>query len=147
MMPYYLRSRAEGSPGCSWLPSAIGLADAHTTATSGGEAAMTLHPKVPTDMALAPVAAEIDSNLQRLRDKSAGDIQYELGLELDRPLFANTRDERAGQVLQMALRNVDRHGWEGAITDDDSRLHLTGGSVTLDLGLGAAVMGYIEGGT
>jgi hypothetical protein len=107
---------------------------------------MTLRPKVPTDMALAPVAAEIDINLQRLRDKSPGDIQFELELELDRPLFANTRDVRAAQVLRVALRNVDRHGWEGVITGDGCRLHLTGGSVTLDLGLGAAVMGYIETG-
>jgi hypothetical protein len=107
---------------------------------------MTIRPKVPTDMALAPVAAEIDINLQRLRDKSPGDIQYELGLELDRPLFVNTRDERAIQVLRVALRNVDPHGWKGVITGDGCRLHLTGGSVTLDLGLGAAVMGYIEAG-
>lgn len=107
---------------------------------------MTLRPRVPVDMALAPVAAEIDLNLQRLRDKTPGDIQYELGLELDRPLFANTRDERADHVLRLAFRNVDPHGWQGVITDDGCRLHLTGGSVTLDLGLGASVMGYIEAG-
>jgi hypothetical protein len=45
----------------------------------------------------------------------------------------------------MALRNVDRHGWEATITDDGCRLRLSGGSVTLDLGLGATVMRYIDG--
>jgi len=107
---------------------------------------MTLHPKTLTDMALAPVAAEIDLNLQRLRDKSPADIDYELGLALDRPLHENTREERADHVLLMALRNVERHGWQAAITEDGSRLHLSGGSVTLDLGLGDTVMRYIEGG-
>jgi hypothetical protein len=107
---------------------------------------MTLHPKTLTDMALAPVAAEIDLNLQRLRDKQPMDIDYELGLALDRPLLENTRQERADHVLRMALRNVERHGWEATITDDGCRLHLSGGSVTLDLGLGDTVMRYIEGG-
>lgn len=110
------------------------------------EVMMTLHPKTLTDMALAPVAAEIDLNLQRLRDKSPADIDYELGLALNRPLHENTRDERAEHVLQMALRNVERHGWEATITDDGCRLHLRGGSVTLDLGLGDTVMRYIHSG-
>jgi hypothetical protein len=109
---------------------------------------MTLHPKTLTDMALAPVAAEIDLNLQRLRDKTPADIDYELGLALDRPLLENTREERVDHVLRMALRNVERHGWEARITDDNCRLHLSGGSVTLDLGLGDTVMRYItRGGT
>jgi hypothetical protein len=107
---------------------------------------MTLRPRTPTDFTLAPVAVGIDLNLQRLRDLSRGDIDYELQLELDKPLFANTREERAAQVLRAAFRNVDAHGWGGEITDDGSRLHLTGGSVTIDLGLGAAVMEYIEKG-
>lgn len=107
---------------------------------------MTLHPKTLTDMALAPVAAEIDLNLQRFRDKDPADIDYELGLALDRPLLENTRDERADHVLRAALRNVERHGWDATITEDGCRLHLTGGSVTLDLGLGDTVMRYIDGG-
>lgn len=108
---------------------------------------MTIHPKAPADMALAPVAAEIDLNLQRLRDRTGSDINYELGLALDRPLMENTRDERAEYVLRAALRNVDRHGWNAKITDDGCRLHLSGGSVTLDLGLGDAVMQYIRSGS
>jgi len=104
---------------------------------------MTLRPKAPTDMVLAPVAAEIDLNLQRLRDRPTAEIAYELALELDRPLFENTRKERATHVLRVALRDVDLHGWQAEITDDGSRLHLSGGSVTLDLGLSTTVMSYI----
>ena len=107
---------------------------------------MTVLPKGPVDMALAPVAVEVDLNLQRLRDKPPMEIDYELGLQLDRPLLANTRAERAEHVLRAALRNVERHHWDGAITDDGCRLRLSGGSVTLDLGLGAAVMAYIDNG-
>lgn len=108
---------------------------------------MTLHPKTRSDMALAPVAAGIDLNLQRLRDKTPADIDYELGLVLDRPLVENTPRERAEHVLRAALRNVDCHGWEATITHDGSRLHLWGGSVTLDLGLGDTVTRYIHDGT
>jgi hypothetical protein len=107
---------------------------------------MALHPKVPKDIALAPVAAEIDLNLQRLRDKGLTELDRELQLELNGPPTPNTRGNRAAQVLRVALRDVDPHGWEGSITDDACRLHLAGGSVTLDLGLGASVMQYIESG-
>jgi hypothetical protein len=114
--------------------------------TYDNEVTMTLHPKTFTDMMLAPVAAEIDLNLQRLRDKTPVDVDYELGLVLDRPPLDGTRDERADFVLRAALRNVDCHGWEATITDDGCRLHLSGGSVSLDLGLGDTVMRYIDGG-
>jgi hypothetical protein len=107
---------------------------------------MTIRPKAPIDVALAPVAAEIDLNLQRLRDRAPSEIEYELQLELNRPLFANTYEERATHVVNVALRNVDLHGWHVAVTEDACRLHLSGGSVSLDLGLGATVMGYIESG-
>jgi hypothetical protein len=107
---------------------------------------MALLPKVLMDMALAPVAATIDLNLQALRDRQPSEINAELQLKLDRPPIPNNRDERAGHVLRAALRNVELHGWEGTITQDASRLHLTGGSVTLDLGLGASITRYIEAG-
>jgi|SRR5450759_1065293 hypothetical protein len=107
---------------------------------------MALLPKVPMDMALAPVAATIDLNLQALRDRQPSEINAELQLKLDRPPIPNNRDERTAHVLRAALRNVELHGWEGTITQDASRLHLTGGSVTLDLGLGASITRYIEAG-
>jgi hypothetical protein len=67
-------------------------------------------------------------------------------LALDRPPMDNTPEERAEFVLRAAVRNVDPHGWHATITDDACRLHLSGGSVTLDLGLGGAVMHYIKAG-
>jgi hypothetical protein len=97
-------------------------------------------------MALAPVAAEIDLNLQGLRDKGLTELNTELQLELNGPPMPNTRAERAAHVLRAAFRDVDLHGWQGSITEDACRLHLTGGSVTIDLGLGASIMRYIEAG-
>ena len=107
---------------------------------------MPLHPKAPKDLALAPLAAGIDLNLQRLRDKQPSEIAYELALELDtdeNPL--STPQERAERVLQVALRDVDLHHWDAAITGDFARLRLSGGSVSLDLGLSASILAYIRG--
>jgi hypothetical protein len=92
------------------------------------------------------VAAEIDLNLQRLRDGSPRDVVAELELELDRPAMGIARGERAELVLRQALRNLDLHGWTAAITDDGARIHLDGGSVSLDLGLSAAITSYIQDG-
>ena len=105
---------------------------------------MSLPPKVPRDLALAPVAAEVDLNLQRLRDIAPEEIQAQLDLELDRPEMRHTRDERAARVLHVALRNVNMHHWSAEITPDGARLRLAGGSVTLDLGLSATLLRYIE---
>lgn len=43
----------------------------------------TLLPKVPADLALAPVAAQIDDNLSRIRDISPSAIGVDLQLKLD----------------------------------------------------------------
>jgi len=105
------------------------------------------HPKSPTDLSLAPVAVAIDGNLQRLRDLDSAAIAAVLDLELDRPESASAgRDERRARILQAALRNVKLHDWSAEITDDDARLHLSGGSVSLDLGLSAGLMRYVAGG-
>lgn len=105
---------------------------------------MTLRPKVPTDLALAPVSAGIDLNLQRLRDKSQQELLTEIGLELNDSVPAATREERAQQILEVALRDVDLHGWTVEISEDGSRVHLAGGSVSLDIGLSAQILRYIE---
>jgi hypothetical protein len=107
---------------------------------------MTIHPKKQKDLLLAPVAVEIDQNLQRMRDRSPTEVEAELELELDRPAMCGERDERVELVLRQALRNVDLHGWSAAITSDGSRLHLEGGSVSIDLGLSSGITGYIEDG-
>ena len=96
---------------------------------------------------LAPVAAAIDLNLQQLRDRAPVDIDYELVLELNIDTKGSTRADRTGWVLEVALRSVDLHDWQAEVTDDGARLHLEGGSVTLDLGLSATILRYIEQGT
>ena len=106
---------------------------------------MTVHPKTLTDLTLAPVAAEIDLNLQRVRDLTTHDeIVGELALELNEN-EGSTREERADQIARIAVRGVELHGWQVEVTDDASRIHLYGGSVTLDLGLSAALQRYIDG--
>ena len=107
---------------------------------------MTLHPRNHRDLMLAPVAAAIDLNLQRMRDVLPRDVLQELELELDRPAARADRNERAQLVLEQALRNVDLHGWSAAISDDGCRLKLSGGSVSLDLGLSEGIAGYIRDG-
>jgi hypothetical protein len=106
-----------------------------------------MHRKLPIDIALAPVAAGIDLNLQSFRDKRPAEVAHELELQLNQEPLADPGDHRAEQVLRAALRDVELHGWEGSITAGGARLHLYGGSVTLHLGLGASVTTYIEEGS
>jgi hypothetical protein len=104
------------------------------------------HPKSATDLFLAPVAVEIDQNLQRIRDLNPAEIRTELDLELDRPESPSAdRGERQARILQAALRNVNLHEWSAAISDDGLRLRLDGGSVSLDLGLSASIVRYVDG--
>jgi hypothetical protein len=49
-------------------------------------------------------------------------------------------------VLDEAVRGVDLHAWHTEITPDSARLRLSGGSVTIDLGLSASILRYIEDG-
>jgi len=107
---------------------------------------MNMYPKSHKDLMLAPVAAEIDLNLQRLRDGSPEDIGAELELELDKPAMRISRKQRTELILRQALRNVELHGWTAAISNDAARIHLGGGSVSLDLGLSAAITSYIRDG-
>lgn len=107
---------------------------------------MTIHPKNQKDLRLAPVAVEIDLNLQRMREGSPRDVLAELELELDRPAVCAERDERAELILRQALRNVELHGWTASIASDGCRLHLDGGSVSLDLGLSGGIAQYIRDG-
>ncbi len=100
-----------------------------------------LRPRIPKDLLLAPVAARIDVELQHLRGLSVP----ELSLELDALEQCTTPGERASRVLKAALKDVDTHQWWAEITDDAARLRLTGGSVSLDLGLSPAIMHYIQG--
>jgi hypothetical protein len=109
---------------------------------------MTLHPQTAMDLVLAPVAAEIDENLQRIRDKPNEEIAAELALALDVDVdvSATERDDRAELVRKLGEHSVQLHGWQTKITEDFARLHVSGGSVSLDLGLGTKVTQFIESG-
>ena len=102
----------------------------------------TPRPQAPRDLLLAPVAVAIDRNLEHLRALTG----EEIALEFDYPGGHRTREDRAGYVLQAALRDVDTHHWSAEITADGARLRLTGGSVSLDLGLSRVLIAYIRGG-
>lgn len=102
-------------------------------------------PKDHHDLSLAPVAVSIDRNLQGLRDLEPHGILVGLELVLDRPERTGRPDERADRILEAVLRNVDLHGWTAHVTSDFSRIRLTGGSVTLDVGLSATLLRFIEG--
>jgi hypothetical protein len=106
---------------------------------------MTLLPRAPADLLLAPVAVHLDSNLARLRDMTPAEIDFQIALGLDRPERTGTAEERIERLVAVTVRNVELHGWTPTITDDHCRLHLSGGSVSIDLGLSAQIMRFIEG--
>jgi hypothetical protein len=106
-----------------------------------------IHPRTPADLQLAPVAALIDLNLQPLRAMQTHEIADEIVIALNVAEDVGTREDRAGWVREMATRFVDMHGWHAEVTADAMRLHLAGGSVTLDLGLSDSLHEYIEHGT
>lgn len=105
---------------------------------------MTLRPKTITDLSLAPVAAEIDQNLQSVRDAGPDEILEAVALGLNTEP-SHEREGRAKQILALAVRNVDLHDWAVAISDDSTRLQMGGGSVSLDIGLSANIQHFIDG--
>ena len=74
---------------------------------------MTLLPKTPIDLALAPVAAEIDLNLRSLRDAEPNLLVDHVAFSLNADPGA-TREERARQVLAVATRQVPSQAPVGA---------------------------------
>lgn len=105
---------------------------------------MPLLPKDPTDLTLAPVAVNIDRNLARIRDLLPEQIAADVALQLNRNPALNEHD-RAEQIRRVALRNVEMHNWDAAVSADFARLKLVGGSVTIELGLSHTIRRYIEG--
>jgi len=106
---------------------------------------MAMLPKEPADLALAPVAAQIDQNLARIRDMSVEQIAGEVALQLNESSRNGSPDERAERVRAVALRFIEMHGWQAEITYDFLRLRLTGGSVPIELGLSQAIHDYVVG--
>jgi hypothetical protein len=85
---------------------------------------MTLRPKTPRDLLLAPVAAEVDQNLQSLRDKSPAEIGDALGLVLnvdragaDRRNRPGSSTQRYAVELHSGTRDHRRRGAPGLAVD------------------------------
>jgi hypothetical protein len=110
-----------------------------------GEIVMAQMPKRPRDLSLPPVATQIDRNLHALRDSSD---PAEVGRLLEVALEQHAFDEaaRAAQVVAIATSGVNMHGWNARLTDDHSRVALSGGSTLLELGLSPAITRYVEAG-
>ena len=108
---------------------------------------MTLKPRTPKDLLLAPLAAEIDLNLQSLRDRKPQEIAEALALTVNDDTGRADRTQRETWILTQAVRDVDLHHWDVALTDDGHRLRLSGGSVSIDLGLSATIVSYITSGS
>jgi hypothetical protein len=106
---------------------------------------MTLLPRAPIDLVLAPVAVHLDMNLARLRDMSPAEIEFQIALALDRPERTGTAEERMERLVAVTVRNVELHGWTPKITDDHCGMRLSGGSVSIDLALSAQITRFIDG--
>src|SRR6185312_3147417 len=98
-----VRRKTAGEPRCHEARRPVASAHVRQRDEQQG-AEMTLHPKHHKDLMLAPVAAEIDLNLQRIRDGASRDVLARLELELDRPAMCTARADRADLVLRQALR-------------------------------------------
>lgn len=105
---------------------------------------MSLHPREAKDLALAPVAIHIDENLRPFRACAPEELEATFQLALDQPALDDTRESREERILKAALHTVDLHGWEAAITPDGSAVRLSGGSVSIDIALGATLLHHLE---
>jgi hypothetical protein len=106
----------------------------------------TPHPHSAADLALAPVLISIERNLARLRDCT--ELEYELALELnDDSAWYHTPAERAHRVQQLAIRDVDLHGWDVSPTPDQHGLAVTHGGYSIPVMLGKRLADYVAHGT
>lgn len=104
------------------------------------------HPHSPADLALAPVLINIERNLAPLRD--CQDLEFSLALDLnDDASWYSSPAERAGRILQSAVRQVDLHGWTVSPTADLHGLAVSHGEYTVSIMLGKQLAGYVEHGT
>jgi hypothetical protein len=106
---------------------------------------MSVHPKSSQDLFLAPVAVDVDTNLRPLREMSQGELVYDLALELNQPIELRDRSDRERAILGAATRFVHLHNYDASISDDATRLRLSGGSESLDLGLSPSITEYLRG--
>ena len=98
-------------------------------------------------LALAPVAIQIDENLRYLRSRTPDELAGAFELVLDAPASDRSRAACEKRVLDAAVRGVDLHGWDAALTEDGAGIRLSGGSVSLDVSTGAVLVHYLESAT
>ena len=77
---------------------------------------------------------------------SPGDLGDALAIAFNVDREGADRVERAARILDEAVRGVELHDWAAEITDDAARLRLSGGSVSIELGLSPTIRSYIENG-
>lgn len=107
---------------------------------------MSVNPHSVTDLALAPVLINIESNLARLRE--CADLEFELALELnDDSAWYGSAGDRARRVQRIATRGVAQHGWAVTPTPDWQGLAVRHGRYEVSVMLGRRLAGYIEHGT
>ena len=104
-----------------------------------------LHPHSVTDLALAPVVIHIERNLAQVRDSA--DLEYAFALALnDDNGWYHSPAERAGRVLQVALREVELHGWQAGPTPDLQGLMISHGEYRVCVMFGRRLAEYVERG-
>lgn len=95
-------------------------------------------PRDVADLYLAPVALELDAELETLKDKDEHALLLYIALETGRePLDL---DERRRFLLEAVTRLVDLHGWEAGW--DERGLRLTNDEHTVVLGVPDEVRAY-----
>lgn len=107
---------------------------------------MSTTPHSAADLALAPVLINIERNLARLR--ASENPEFQLSLELnDDGWWYHTVAERAARLRELAIRDVDTHGWQITPTDDGCGLTVSHGGYQVSLMFGKRLAGYVERGT
>lgn len=100
-----------------------------------------MRPHDAADLALAPVALELDARIEELGALSHDDLVYRVVLESS--VDTHTRDMRERGFLVTVGYLIDLHGWEIALVDRG--LELSHGEHRLVLGLPERITQFIEG--
>lgn len=100
-------------------------------------------PHSAADLALAPVAINIERNIAELR--SSDDLEFALALTLnDDSAWYHDAGQRAARIARAASRGVDLHGWQAHPALDLRGLLLQHGDYQVTLMFGRKLDRYIE---
>lgn len=100
-------------------------------------------PHSVADLALAPVAINIERNIAELR--SSDDLEFALALELnDDSSWYHDRVQRAWRIARAVTRGVELHGWQACPAPDMQGLLLEHGEYQVTLMFGKKLDRYIE---